>query len=166
MERGPIRRISLAGSPAELGRAHGAAFAEEIRRYAADRVALSTSGSWSGRPATREDVLGLANSMLPAHRDYAPELFDELEALAEACGLSLEEAVIVGGFTDFVDAVRGIAGEAPEEDDCTAILTPDALSGGRGFLAQTWDMHDSATEHVVLLELAPRSGPRPDNAPA
>jgi isopenicillin-N N-acyltransferase-like protein len=59
-----------------------------------------------------------------------------------------------------VDAVRGLAGEAPEEDDCTAVITPDSLSGGHGFLAQTWDMHDSATEHVVLLDIEPIAGPR------
>ena len=46
-----------------------------------------------------------------------------------------------------------------EEDDCTAVIVPDELAGGAGFLAQTWDMHDSATEHVTLIRVAPRSGP-------
>jgi len=48
----------------------------------------------------------------------------------------------------------------PEEDNCTAVLVPDALAESHGYLAQTWDMHDSATEHVVLLEIVPESGPR------
>jgi len=105
-------------------------------------------------------VIGLANAMLPAHRDYAPDLTQELEALAEASGLSAAEAVIVGGFTDFVDAVRAQQGVAHEEDNCTAVLVPDALAEGHGYIAQTWDMHDSATEHVVLLDIVPESGPR------
>jgi isopenicillin-N N-acyltransferase-like protein len=46
---------------------------------------------------------------------------------------------------------------APPEDDCTAVLVPDARADGAGWLAQTWDMHDTATEHVVMLEL--RAGP-------
>lgn len=158
--RGPMRRLRLTGSPEQLGRVHGEVFAREIRRYASERVRLASNGSWAGRPATRDDVLRLANEMLPAHRAYAPELCEEMEAMAAACGISAAEAVIVGGFTDFVDVVRGLAGDAPEEDDCTVVLTPNALSGGRGFLAQTWDMHDSATEHVMLLELEPRHGPR------
>ena len=78
----------------------------------------------------------------------------------EASGLSAAEAVIVGGFTDFVDVLRAQAGAVHEEDDCTAVLVPDALAEGQGFLAQTWDMHDSATEHVVLLEIEPEGGPR------
>jgi isopenicillin-N N-acyltransferase-like protein len=68
--------------------------------------------------------------------------------------------VIVGGFTDFVDALRARAGAAPEEDDCTAVLVPPARGEGAGYLAQTWDMHDTATEHVVMLDVRPERGPR------
>ncbi len=39
------------------------------------------------------------------------------------------------------------------------MIVPDELAGGAGFLAQTWDMHDSATEHVTLIRVAPDSGP-------
>ena len=155
-----IRRLVLSGSPRQLGAEHGRAYPEDIRRYTDERVHLASNGSWAGREATREDALGLAEAMLPAHRAYAPDLTEEMEAMAKASGLSAAEAVIVGGFTDFVDAVRCQADVVPEEDDCTAVLVPDALAEGSGFLAQTWDMHDSATEHVVLLEIEPESGPR------
>jgi isopenicillin-N N-acyltransferase-like protein len=154
-----IRRLVLRGSPRQLGAEHGSAYREEIQRYTEDRVHLASNGSWAGREATREDALDLANAMLPAHRAYAPDLMQELEALSEASGLSLAEGVIVGGFTDFVDAVRAQGGTAHEEDDCTAVLVPDALAEGRGYLAQTWDMHDSATEHVVLLDIEPENSP-------
>ncbi len=80
--------------------------------------------------------------------------------MAIAAGISTAEAVVVGGFTDFVDVLRagGLTGLA-EEDDCTAVIVPDDLAGGAGFLAQTWDMHDSATEHVTLVRVMPDSGP-------
>lgn len=155
-----IRRLILRGSSRQRGAEHGEAFREDIRRYTDERVRLASNGSWAGREATREDALGLAEAMLPAHRAYAPDLSEEMEALADASGLSAAEAVIVGGFTDFVDAVRAQAGPVYEEDNCTAVLVPDALAQGHGFLAQTWDMHDSATEHVVLLEIVPDGGPR------
>jgi isopenicillin-N N-acyltransferase-like protein len=155
-----LRRLVLEGPPASCGRAHGARFRDAIRRYTDERVRLATGGSWSGRPATREDVLGLAGSMLPAHARYAPDLCREMEALADAAGISAAEAIVVGGFTDFVDTLRGHGAGAPEEDDCTAVLTPDARSEGAGFLAQTWDMHDSATEHVLMLDVRAEHGPR------
>ena len=68
-----IRRLPLAGGPVDLGAEHGAAFRDEIRRYTEERVRLASDGSWAGRAATREDALGLARAMLPAHRAYAPD---------------------------------------------------------------------------------------------
>ncbi len=154
-----MRHLVLSGPPAERGRAHGRTYRDEIRRYTEERVRLATGGNWAGHPATRDEVLGLAGSMLEAHRGYAADLCEEMEALAEAAGISAAEAILVGGFTDFVDTLRGRTGEAPDEDDCTAVLTPDARSEGAGFLAQTWDMHDTATEHVLMLELRPEDAP-------
>jgi len=46
------------------------------------------------------------------------------------------------------------------EDTCTAVITPDDESEGSGFLAQTWDMHASATPHVFMLDVRPDDGPR------
>ena len=155
-----LRRLALVGDGKRRGELQGKAFRDEIRRYAEDRVQLASNGSWAGRPATRTEVLQLAEETLPAHRAYDPELYEEMDALGRASGLSCAEMVIVGGFTDFVDLVRAKAGEAPEEDDCTAAIVPDAIADGAGFLAQTWDMHDSATEHIALLEVQPEEGPK------
>ena len=52
------------GQPSHRGAVHGAAFYSEIRRYAAERLRLSSNGSWAGRPATVEDALALADRML------------------------------------------------------------------------------------------------------
>ncbi len=161
MKNRPIRVLSLEGGPFDRGAAHGAAYQSEIRRYAAERVRLSVNGSWAGRPATTADALQLAAEMLPAHRRYAPDLFEELEGLASTSAITLAEAVIVGGFTDFVDAVRAQgAGPVVEEDDCTAVLASPAATGNGGLFGQTWDMHDSATEHVSLIRVVPPTGPR------
>jgi isopenicillin-N N-acyltransferase-like protein len=153
-----LRTLVLRGDPVARGHAHGQAFAAEIREYADERVRLASNGSWAGRRTTRQDVLGLADAMLPAHRAYAPDLVAELEAMAAGAGISAAEALICGGFTDFVDAVRAV-GSAPVEDTCTAALVPDSRADGAGFLAQTWDMHASATSHVLLLDLHPDRGP-------
>ena len=89
---------------------------------------------------------------------------EEMCGIAEGAGITLAEAIVVGGFTDFVDTVRAaVGGRHPTgvvEDDCTAFVVPDARADGAGFYAQTWDMHDSATEHVVLLRPAPTTGPQ------
>lgn len=160
MKGRPIRVLEATGAGEHRGAVHGAAFYTEIRRYAAERLRLASNGSWAGRPATQEDALELASRMLESHRSYDSDLYEEMTALSAATNLSVEEVLIVSGFTDFVDVVRAAGSTAvPEEDDCTAVIVPDAFAGGSGFLAQTWDMHDTATEHVVLLRVEPNKGP-------
>ena len=152
-----IKVITLRGDAEARGRTHGARLAADVRAYTEERVHLAASGSWAGRRVSREEVLGLAEAMLPAHRAYSPELHAEMLATAAAAGISAAEAVIVGGFTDFVDAVRALGRGAPQEDDCTAALVPRGRGGP--WFAQTWDMHDSATPYVVMLDVQPQAGP-------
>ncbi len=148
-----IRVVELSGDPVARGTAHGAAYPADLRAYTEERVRLVTGGSWSGQEAAHAEIMALATDMLPVHADYSPSLYQEMLAMADAGGLTPEEALIVGGFTDFVDAVRGRFGPAPEEDTCTAVLVPEPAAAGPGLLGQTWDMHDTATEHIVLLNL-------------
>ena len=163
MRRPPIRQLDLAGSPEAMGDAHGRAHAAGIRQYAHDRVELVSEGLWSGGPLERGAVLELAEACLPAHEAFSPRLHTEMLAMASAAGITPAEAVVVGGFTDFVDTVRA-ATEGPHpdtvmEDDCTAFVVPDGRAAGAGLLGQTWDMHDTATDYVVLIRL------RPDDTP-
>ena len=163
MKRPTLRVLDLAGSPAAMGDAHGTAYAAEIRASAAERGRLAGSGDWSGGSLDRDGVLALAEDCIPAHEAHSPALHEEMCGMAEGAGITLAEAIVVGGFTDFVDTVRAaIGGRHPAgvvEDDCTAFVVPDARADGAGFYAQTWDMHDSATEHVVLLRVRPDDGP-------
>jgi hypothetical protein len=139
-----------------MGAAHGSTFGADIRAYAEGRIALSGVGtSWGP-----DRLVALAEEMLDAHRRYDEELFDEMVALAGAAGISPAQAVIVGGYTDFIDTVRAVAGSAPVEDNCTAVIVPDDLAGGSGYLAQTWDMNASATPHVIMLDVAQAGAPR------
>lgn len=150
-----MRVLDLGGEPSAMGAHHGSGFGAEIRAYAGDRVDRSSVGTG----LSVERVLGLAEDCLPAHEAYAPHLFEEMVSLADAAGISPAEAMILGGFTDFADTVRAHAGAAPVEDDCTAVVVPDRLAGGSGFLAQTWDMHASATGHIIMLRLRPAGRP-------
>ena len=156
-----LRVLRLEGGAAARGRIHGETFAAEIREYAAERVHLAATGNWAGGTSITEgEVLALARRMLPAHERYDAGLYTELVAMANAAGISVEAAMIVGGFTDFVDTVRAAGGPGLEEDDCTAVLVPPHRTPGLGGLfAQTWDMHDSATPFVVLLDLRPEDAP-------
>jgi len=150
-----LRVLSIAGDAEHIGHTHGTAFADEIRSYAEDRIELSRAGTG----LDRSEVVQIATEMLAAHEAYDADLYVEMAAMASAAGITPQEAVIVGGYTDFIDTVRAVAHGAAFEDTCTAVITPDALSEGAGFIAQTWDMHATATPHVFMLRLAPEGTP-------
>ena len=152
----PIRVLTIDGPADHRGMVHGAAFHNEIRQYAADRLARSGAGT----SLSRDQLLELAEACLPAHEDYDAELYEEMLYLSRAAGLTPAEAVIVGGYTDFIDLVRAHSRQAgTTEDTCTAVIVPDSAADGAGFLAQTWDMHASATPHIVMLRVEPDQGP-------
>ncbi len=156
MKRDKIRVLPISGTPFEMGFTHGATYCEDIQRYAHERVHLVMQGKWSGGVAiTREAVLDLAEQLVPAHEAFAPDLTDEMRGMAAATGLSLGELIVVSGFTDFVDTVyaQHQSGSRIPLDDCTAFIVPDSLADGQGFFGQTWDMHDTATEFVILLNV-------------
>lgn len=155
MNGAPIRVLDLDGDALARGRAHGSSHAEEIIEYAVDRLTLSGEGT----TFTPDDLRELAARCLPAHERYSADLTAEMVALADAAGIPVEDALIVGGYTDFIDLVRAEAGTARTDDTCTAVIVPDRRASGAGFLAQTWDMHASATPHVVMLDIRPDTGP-------
>jgi isopenicillin-N N-acyltransferase-like protein len=154
MNSGPLRVLEIYGDPSDFGRIHGTECKAMVRAYLDERLGLSGDASWAGRSAAADTVLTLADQTLPYHRDYSPTLYEEMLALAEAAGITPAEVVVVGGFTDLVDLVRAHDGWAPIEDDCTAVIDPV-----NGVFAQTWDMHSTAGEYVLMLKLDPLSGP-------
>ena len=148
-----------------MGYVHGSTHAAEIQDYTEERMELVMSGLWTGAPVSRGTVLDLAEACLEAHRRQSASLYEEMSAMADGAGISLAEAVVVGGFTDFVDTMRAYLGRGGGatrlvEDDCTAFIIPDDRAGGAGYFGQTWDMHASATDHVILMRSRPDEGPR------
>lgn len=150
---GDIRVLEVFGDYDDLGRGHGQACAEMIRKYTNDRMALTSSEEWSGAGVSRDLILTCADETLEHHERFAEGLYAEMLALAGAAGITPQEAVVVGGFTDLIDVVRARAGVG-EEHNCTGFVNPSL-----GVLAQTWDMHASAGEFVLMLKLDPLVGP-------
>ncbi len=149
-----MRVLEVFGASADLGRGHGSACSEMIKKYLDDRIGLTSQEAWSGSRVDRDFIIDTAEETLEHHQRYSETLYTEMIALAEAAGITPAEAVVVGGFTDLVDVVRGRVGAAPAENNCTAVINPS-----QGFLAQTWDMHASAGEFVFMLKIDPLIGP-------
>lgn len=161
-----LRVLEVSGSFYEMGVQHAKKYHDAIHEFTEDRVKLSMGELWTGRNLSREAVLALADACVAEHEAYTPELMEELRGMAEVTGLSLGELIINNGFTDFIDVVYAVGedydAKTPQQvaDNCTAFLVSNDIStNNQGFFGQTWDMHDTATPHVMLLH------GKPDNAP-
>lgn len=148
-----MRVLEVFGDSTDIGRGHGSACAAMIGKYVDDRIGLSSREAWSGGEADRDLILSCADELLEHHEQFSETLYAEMLAMAEAAGITPQEAVAVGGFTDLVDVVRARVGQVSEEHNCTGIINPKS-----GVFAQTWDMHASAGEFVILLKIDPLMG--------
>lgn len=161
-----LRVVEVSGSFHDMGVQHASKYSDAIHEFTEDRINLSMGEAWTGRNISREAVLALADACVAEHEAYSPELMDELRGMSEATGLSLGELIINNGFTDFIDVVYAVGEEQeakiPQQvaDDCTAFLVSKGITENKhGIFGQTWDMHATATPHVILLH------GKPDNAP-
>ena len=161
-----IRVIKLAGTPYDMGFAHGQRFHDEIHLFTEERLRLSQDADWTGHSLSRQAVIALADACVAEHQAYAPGLMDELQGMADATNLSLAELVVMNGFTDFIDVVYNCgditvpAAPALVSDNCTAFMLPGSRSAdGQAYFGQTWDMHASATPYVILIQGQPDDAP-------
>lgn len=159
-----IRVLHVNGYSYTMGYRHGLAYADQIHSLTHERIRLSTEETWTGRNLPRPEVLALAEQCIDAHGNYAPDLLEELEGVAAATGLSLAELIITNGFTDFADAVYAAGGDpvavpARAGNECTTFMASQGAHAEHGLIGQTWDMHATATPHVIMLDGKPKNAP-------
>jgi len=154
MFSGDLRVLEVFGDSADIGKAHGECCGPMIQSYLEDRITLTSQENWSGGAADRDLILEVAEGTLQHHERFSERLHAEMLAMAAAAGITPAEAVVVGGFTDLIDVVRSVVGSAPTEHNCSAVINP-----AKGYFAQTWDMHASAGEYVLMLKIDPLVGP-------
>ncbi len=151
----PFPELEVRGSRRAIGRAHGEAFAERIRRNAD----FYTSWLAASTGSSRERVLELASLFAPVIERHLPAQLEEMEGIAAGSGRSLEEILAINARSDLLTLGRR---EEPEGDKpgCTAL----ALSGSSGrapllALGQNWDWKPELAGNTVLLRVRPSSGP-------
>ena len=154
----PIRSLTVSGDPYDLGYRHGKAYAEPIGQLTEERLRLCATDDWARAGVHHHVILDLAARCMPYHHRFDEALCAELEGIADGSGVPMVELLIMNGFTDFVDVLHQHVVDDP--GGCTAVLTsPSVSADGRGYLAQTWDMHTTATPYVIMLDVRPNIGP-------
>ncbi len=154
----PLRTVELAGTPLAMGRQYGEALREEARAMVGTRLELAAQAAAELQPARDlQWCLDVAADAVPALEAYSPPVYQELQGIAEATGLSLPELVIGNGWTD----VRDLLKARGASHNCTSIAAGAPLTAdGHTLVAQTWDMNHSAAPYLVVVRRRPDDGPR------
>lgn len=139
-----IARLVLEGTdPRRWGEQHGEALREKIHEIYAIRRDLTLSKTDLGDEKT---LLELAERHLPVLNDFDPALTEELAGIGRGADISLEKLVVLNHYTDLRDLSRGHL----DDGGCSVVFAPGETGP---LLGQTWDMHGSAADYVLLLEL-------------
>jgi isopenicillin-N N-acyltransferase-like protein len=134
----------FAGTPYELGRAHGEQLAPAVRRQVDDVLHIAAQAG-QDRPA----ALAWSMELLPRIERLNPALVDELRGLADGAGIALAEAI----------AIQSRPGTGRMLGGCTSLAASStATSDGSPIGAQTRDLYHGFRERMVITLLRPRGG--------
>jgi isopenicillin-N N-acyltransferase-like protein len=151
----PFPELEAAGTPFDLGLAHGAAFAPQIRYNLEFYLQwLSQAGQLSS-----ERLLELAAGFAPVLEEHFPQLLEEIAAIARGAGMALEEILLINARTDILAIVEAELASR-EIPGCTALALQGSVDGRPALaLSQNWDWDPLMAEAPVVLRLNPSNGP-------
>jgi len=136
----PVFSYEVSDSALARGEKHGEHFRDKISELVEIRLGLLRER----RPDFSVRVLKrLAEEQWQKSKDYAPDILQELEGIRNGSNSSVFDLVILNNYTDFRDI------PLPEEG-CSTV----AVKGEEGVLmGYTWDMHGSAMDYLLALEI-------------
>ena len=144
MNTSPIAEIAVAGTPEELGEAHG----EQLRSLVGDVYAWRMTEITDATGEAEDAVLDRAARYLAPAESLAPDVVREVDGIGRGAGLAFRRAFFLQVATEV--ALEPAAG-------CSAIGIAD---GPRGpVVAQNWDQPEASAGKQVVLRLRPRGKP-------
>jgi isopenicillin-N N-acyltransferase-like protein len=146
--------IELKGSAYDIGLRHGNALAKEIRANL--NLYFGMIKGMSG--IEPDQCMVHAAKFIEVLKQDAPELLEEMQAIAKGAEVSLEDIVVLNARTELIS--MGTSGKAGA-GECTAIgLDGGRTANGRPIIAQNWDWHEAIFGTSAIFRLEPAQGPR------
>lgn len=151
MTSGQYPHVRVEGEPRERGRQYGEQARERmLRSRDAYEEVFDHLASWSW-----DKVTGEARRYVSPIRAFRPEYLEEMQGMAEGCGLCLEDILALNVRTEVMFAAkarqalrRPVAGGG----ECTAFAALSGGSDGHMLVGQNWDWLLHSLDTVVVLE--------------
>ena len=149
-----------------MGESFGEQCREKIVAFTEIRLTCAAEfvkGHASDTPLDRDAVRRAAASMVEAHRSFSPAVWEEFEGISRGSGVAVQDLVVTNGLTDIRDYL--LLSHAPRiarrdaSHECTAMMIPGGGTGAGPLVGQTWDMHEEASDFIVIVHRAPEGRP-------
>jgi len=138
----PLKVVDASGTSGQIGRKLGRACKPEARSMLEDsKTRMRAKGkSW-------ESALALTSLFMPYAEEHDPEYLEWVEGYAEGSGLASEDLMVL-----LCEGEKGY---------CTDVAASgEQTRDGTVLLAHNEDWRETDLEHVVLIRIKPKKGPR------
>ena len=154
--------LDLAGTPREIGLAHGEAMRDAIVEFA-DTVTAVHQANNAFLKADRGQLMGFSLRNLGFLEKFCPDLVEEMRGIADGAGVGFDEIVFLNAFLELEDVrAPGLGGKILPDAlwGCTTFnVAPEAAADGRACLGQTFDMEKYYERFLCVLRVRPKTGP-------
>ena len=148
--------LDLAGTPAQIGAAHGESQRPRIREHV-DRLLDWLLGS-SVLALTEETLWTRWAGQVAVNQAQAPALVEEMHGIARGAAVSFERIFLLNSLLELNSfRYQEMADNFP---GCSTFAVTAEAGSGRTLIGQTYDMPEFHQDYVTLLRLRPADGPR------
>jgi isopenicillin-N N-acyltransferase-like protein len=134
-----------ATKPRQCGQHHGETLREAIHTMAEVRLGLMLKETHF---RSKDEVFEISRAHLPVLEQFDDALYQELLGIAEGAKLLPEQIVVLNHYTDMRDIDPRTLNLDP--GGCSALYLPTPTGP---VLGQTWDVHGTALDHVLMLRI-------------
>lgn len=152
----PMEVLEFAGTPAQVGEAHGEAMREVIGEHAEEHHAWLLANAAVRLDA--ESLQALWASRLAANQVAAPELVEEMRGIARGADVPFERIFLLNSLLDvgslrYFGCVAGMLA-------CTSFALPEEARTGAPLIGQTYDLPAFRQRYGFVARIRPVDGPR------
>lgn len=143
--------LEFRGTEHEIGHRHGTQLREEIGLFYGDLLRQMCRD----RGTTEDDLLSYARAHLPAAKEYAPELVDEIRGISEGAEFQFDQVFLINCFDEV--CWHGPSLLTKGLHACTAFAASGrATVDGKCYVGESWDAPDFHPPY--LFRLLPNGG--------
>jgi len=147
---GEMQLVEAAGTPYEIGYAHGAAAKEKILRGIANythQFRTWSSLSWEEAKIRSRQFVSVVEAA-------DPDLIEEVRGVADGAGLEFDDIMTLNVRSEVLYSLSTIG------DACTSFaVTPEYSENAHTFLGQNWDWREDQMENLIILKIRQENKP-------